>query len=207
MKIKKIFPMVSLLSASLLYAGGGFAINKNIQIADSNDQIMSDADYKKSLAEQENLIKNYGAAETFIQDGVKYSYYPNLKISFNKKESHEDKEIKKVLTTQSFKIYEVNTQMQSQGNNTSLQKKPAVIYNTSSKKFAAFSGKIIVQMKEGKTFSDSNFVISKSYPQMNYVILNKPENKTIGESINSLKANRDIDKVIVEILENLQEPM
>ncbi|WP_186646069.1 hypothetical protein [Fluviispira vulneris] len=207
MKIKKIFPMVGLLSASLLYAGGGFAINKNIQIADNNEQIKNDAEYKKSLAEQENVLKNYGAAETFTQDGIKYSYYPNLKISFNKKESQEDQEIKKVLATQSFKIYEANSQVQSPESKTSLQKKPAVIYNTRSKKFAAFSGKIIVQMKEGKTFSDSNFVISKSYPQMNYVVLNKPENKSIGESISALKANRDVDKVTVEILENLQEPM
>ncbi|KAB8031053.1 hypothetical protein [Fluviispira multicolorata] len=202
MKIKQIFPLVCLLSSSLLCVQGGYAIDKNL-IKDNKSEV-SDESYTTE-AQQKEVLKKYKEGETFKQGNSEYTIYPELTLSFNKKESAQD--AKKVVKTASFSIFEAKSEPLSDDKSLQTKKKSAVVYNKTTGKFGAFNGKMIVQLKEGKTFSDTSFKISKSFPHLGYIVIEMLDNMTINESISKLKSNSSVANVTVEVVEHLQEPL
>ncbi len=155
---------------------------------------------------QKDVANRFSRGESFIQGGVTYTIYPELKADFNKnkkEDSSSSDKSKNVMNTKSFTIYSIpekgNRNLSFNGNQ--------VVLNNSTESFGVLSGVIIVKTKNNSTFEDRSLELVKSYPDLGYYLIRIPNNVKIQDIISKIKKNKNVENTTVEVLENFKEPL
>ena len=191
-----------LLSVTLISLLGVFSIN-----AFANEKVAKASEKSDSQEmTQKDVANRFSRGESFIQGGVTYTIYPELKADFNKNKkesSNSSDKSKNVMSTKSFTIYSIpekgNRNLNMNGNQ--------VVLNNSTESFGVLSGVIIVKTKNNSTFEDRSLELVKSYPDLGYYLIRIPNNVKIQDIISKIKMNKNVENTTVEVLENFKEPL
>jgi hypothetical protein len=191
-----------LLSVSLISSLGVFSIN-----AFANEKVTKMGEESGSpQMTQKDVAKKFTRGESFIQGGVTYTVYPELKADFNKSKKESSSNGNKsgsVISTKSFTIYSVTSREKEDLSSNGKQ----VVLNGSTESFGILSGVIIVKTKNNSSFEDSSLELVKSYPNLGYFLIRIPNNAKIQDTISKIKKNQSVEETTVEVLENFKEPL
>ncbi|APJ04907.1 hypothetical protein [Silvanigrella aquatica] len=192
-----------ILSLSIIVFIG--LISLKVQASEKLTKISEETNSKQF--NEKDVAKNFSRGESFIQGGVTYTVYPELKAEFNKKNEKEvpsqGNKSNIVMSNKSFTIYNAD----GHGKKESPSKGNQIVLNENSESFGILSGIIIVKMKNNSLFNDSSFEIVKSYPKLGYYLIKIPNGFKIQDTLNKIQKNNNVEDTTVEVIENFKEPL